>query len=219
MQQRQEQRAYVGRNQLGAFCGGVNSILLDRIRNRVHVGVQHGQQRSMIFGRDLRENGVELADVVRTVIGRQRDAEQQNLASCPAQGSNNRVQVVARRCERQPAQSVIASQLDDDDCRMQFNDVVQPIDRIFCSIPADALIDHAVAVSASVQISLQVVWIAMARLNSIARRDAVSKTDDLGGWTLLRGMAEETASRERKNKERQMTAIHGFSVATGKETE
>jgi hypothetical protein len=180
------------RDQLCSFGCGVDAILLNRPGNVVHARIEHGQERDVVFCRHLLIDRVELPDIVRPVIGWERDPCKHHLASAFDERPNHRVQIGASRRVRQSTKTVIAPELDDDHLGMERYDAIQPVYPVLRRTSADSLADDAVTIAAGIEIALEVVWIAVTRIDAIAGGNAVAEANDGG----------EVAAWSRVGKER-----------------
>ena len=88
------------------------------------------------------------------------------------------VEVGAGVLDAQAAEAVVAAELDDDDCGLQGEDVVEALDAVFGGVAADAFVDDAVVVAAGVEIGLEIVGIALAGIGSVAGGEAVAEADE-----------------------------------------
>ena len=96
------------------------------------------------------------------------DAGQDDLSSAGFQGSDDLVKIGARIFNTETAETVVAAELYDDDCRLHVGDAVDALDAILRGVAADPLVDDSVLVSFGVEIGLKIVWVAFARLGSQA---------------------------------------------------
>ncbi len=192
----------------------MDAILLNSAWNSVDMGIEHGQQDDMIFRCDLLKDGIELVDVVGTVVGWQRDPREDHLAACFPQGRDDRIEIGAGRRNRKTAQTVVAAKLDDNHRRMELKHLIHALNAVLGGISAHALIDDPVSISASIQISLQVVWIAVARIDPMAGCNTVTEANNRGKGTVRSGMSKQRVSQQCGEERQELAAVHNSSVAT-----
>ena len=187
MQQGQEQWEEVVGDELGAFGGGVDAVVLNGAGNGVDAGVEHGEQGDVEFGGGETVGFVELVDVVGAVVGRQGDAGEDHLAVGGEQGGEDGVEVAARVGDGDAAKAVVAAEFNDDDGGVEAEDVGEAVDAVFAGVAADAGIDNFVVVAAVVEGGLEVVGPGAARVDAIAGGDAVTEAGDDGNGTIRDG--------------------------------
>jgi hypothetical protein len=143
---------------------------------------QERDQRHMVFRGEGLVHGLKLADVVAAVIGRQRDAGQQNADVRGRKAGHDLIQVCAGGADRYSAKTVVATELKDHDARLLCDDAAdagKPIRRGFAT---DAEIHNMVRVARFVQVALEVVGITLAGVGAVASSEAVAESHDY--WTL-----------------------------------
>ncbi len=91
--------------------------------------------------------------------------------------SEHLVEIRARLCHGQAAQSVVAPKLDNHDGRAQAQDIGQGCERILGGGAARALVDYFVRVSLRVEFLLKEVWISLALLKAEPGGNAVAEAD------------------------------------------
>jgi len=94
VQQRRELRQDGAGDDFRAFGGGMDAVLLDGSGDVDQVFVDHGDECDPMFRGEVAEDIVKRPDVVRAVIGRQRDAGQKNIDVRGVQGGEDGVQVL-----------------------------------------------------------------------------------------------------------------------------
>lgn len=140
----------------------------------------------------LREQGIgriELFDVIRAVVWRQRDSCERDLGAAGLECGNNFVEIGARVLDRKTAKAVVASEFDDDDIGPESKNGVQSPNSILGGVAANALVDDAVMIAARVESGLEVVGIALAGIRSIAGGEAIAEAHQDGAvvWFYCRG--------------------------------
>lgn len=66
-------------NDFGAFGGGVDAIGLNGCGDVYQILVDHGDDSRMMLAREFGEEGIELSDIVRTIVGWECDAGEEDL--------------------------------------------------------------------------------------------------------------------------------------------
>jgi hypothetical protein len=112
------------------------------------------------------------------------------------------------------AQAVIAAKLDDNHRRMELKYVIHAINAVFGCIPAHALVDDPVPIPVSIQVGLQVVWIAVTRIDPMAGCNTVTEADNRGKRTVRSSMSEQRVSQQHGEQRQELAAVHKSSVAT-----
>ena len=82
---------------------------------------QEIQQSRFLLAGDLPETGVEFAGIW-AVVGRQADAGEQHSGAAGSCRSDHGIEVVAHLVERQPAQTVVGAEGDNDNGRLVFEE-------------------------------------------------------------------------------------------------
>ena len=155
----------------------MDAVCLDRPGNVDQVLVDHGDEGYVVLGRQRPEDLAEGADVVGSVVGRQRDAGQQHLYVCSRERPENLVEIVLALGERQPTQSVVAAELDNHHLRMKAKDGRQQSNRVFSRSSTGALINHFIMKMLGIKLALQRIGKRLPRRKPVARRNAVAKAD------------------------------------------
>jgi len=161
-----------------ALGGGVGSVLLHHAINAVDAFKEEGEKRDGVL---LGEQGVgllELVDVVRAVVGREADAGESEGDLAPFQLREYGVEIRAGVFDAKAAEAVVAAELDDNKSGVQGDDVVDAIEAVFCCVSTDALVDDVIVKSASVEVLLEVVGVALAGIGPVAGGEAVAKADE-----------------------------------------
>jgi hypothetical protein len=175
----QKREEIVG-DELRAFGGGVDSVVLNGAGDGVDVSVELGQERNVEFGGEEAIGFVELLDVVGAVVGREGNAGEDDFAAGLEQGGDDGVEVAARVGDGDATEAVVAAEFNDDDGGVEAEDFFQAVDAVFGGVAADARIDDFVVVAATVEVGLEIVGIGLAGSDAIAGGDAVSEAGDNG---------------------------------------
>ena len=147
--QGEKKRQEVVGDELGAFGGGVDAVVLNSAGDGVDVGVELGQERRVEFCRDEAVGFVELLDVVGAVVGREGDAGEDDFAAGLEQGGDDGVEVAARVGDGDAAEAVVAAEFDNDDGGVKAEDFIEAVDAVFGGVAADAGVDDFVVVAAA----------------------------------------------------------------------
>src|ERR1700742_2978723 len=141
----------------------------------------------MILAGQRKVSFVELADVVRAVIGRQRDTAEHNLDACVLKRRDDPVEVLSGAFDGKAAKAIIAAEGDNHDGWFQRQYIVKASHAIFCSVAANACIDYVIMEAFCVEILLQKIGIAVAGISSIAGGETVAKGNDRRAIVMWRG--------------------------------
>lgn len=125
------------------------------------VFVDHGHDGGVMAGGEVEEDLIELMDVIGAVVGRQRDAGDEDLDMRAAERGDDGIKIAAGLIEGQAAQAVVAAELDDDDGRVQVEDGCERDDGVFGRSAAGAAVEDGVGVAEAVKIALQGCWICL----------------------------------------------------------
>ena len=214
MQQGQEQREEVFREEFGALGCGMDAVGLDGSGHGVDVRVEHGQQRDVIARGDLVIHEVELMNVGLAVVGRQGDAGEQHFGVRREQAGDDGLQIAFSDCEGQAAEAVVATELDDDDGGVHGEDERKSIDAVLGGVAADASVDDAVVVAARVEVMLKRGGPGLAGDESVASGDAVSVADY--GWQFGGAGGERNErGREGQKQDEGDAAVHILKFSNG----
>lgn len=218
VQHGQEQREEVLREQPGTLGCGVDAVGLDGSGHGVDVGVEHGKKRHVIARGDLVIHEVKLMDVGGAVVGRERDAGEQDPGVRGEQAGDNGFEVASGDAEWKAAKAVVSAEFDNDNGGVHSEDHGQPVDAVLGGVAADAGVDDAVVVSASGEIALERGGVGLAGLEAVAGGDAVSVANDDGQF-LPGGASGEWSERGHEGQKQHKgdaAAVHKLSVATGR---
>ena len=158
----------------------MDAVFLDGAGDGVDVVVEFGQERDVVSGRDEVVGLVEGFDVVGAVIGRERDAGEDDFAAGAKEGGNDGVEIAAGVGDGEAAEAVVAAKFDNHNRGMEPEDVFQAVDAVFAGVAADAGIDHFVVVATAVEGGLEIVGPGVAGFEAVAGGDAVAEADDDG---------------------------------------
>src|ERR1035437_8577262 len=172
----QDQWDHIARYNLVALRRRMNVVPLHHSSNAINVLQQEGQHGHMVLLCKQRVRVVELANIVGTIIRRQRDTGARNFNARLLKRPEDLVEIRASVLDRQTAQPVVAAKLDNDDRRMKRKNLRQPLHPILSSVSANALVIDAVVEGQRVQIGLQVVGVALARIRAGASGQAIAET-------------------------------------------
>jgi hypothetical protein len=180
----------------GAFGRGMNAIGLDGAGYRDQVFVDHGHEGdARVGGGESVEELLKGSDIVRPVVGRQRDAGEQDSDVRSFERGQDLIKIAASLVERKAAKTVVAAEFDDDVVGMQRKNLRQPGDGVFGGGAAGASIQDFVAVAFRIEIALKKIGIRLAVRESIAGGDAVAIADQQArvgsGHRLYQGQQED----------------------------
>jgi hypothetical protein len=178
MQQGKDQGQQIARYLSIALSRGVDAVGLHAASSSVDILKQKGEQGHVILLSQRCVDFIELADVVRAVVRRQRDAAEHDLCSRVPQGGDNLIEILACAVDGQAAETIVAAEGDDDEGRLQGEHIVQPFDAVLRRVAADAGIHHAVVKAFGVEILLEKVGITVAGIGAVACSQAVAKGND-----------------------------------------
>ena len=213
MEHGQEEREEIFGNEFGALGGGMNAVGLDGSGHGVDVGVEHGQERDVIARGDLMIHEVELMNVGGAVVGRERDAGEQDFGVRGEQAGDYGFEVAFGDAEGQAAQAVVAAEFDDDDGGVHGEDAGQAVDGIFGGVAADAGVDDAVMVAAGVEVVLERGGVSLVRQEAVASGNAVSEANEQRLFGGVRGEWNEHGHEGQKQREGDAAAVHTLSLA------
>jgi len=121
---------------------------------------------------------IELTDVVCAVVGRERDAGQNNLGPACNERRYDAVEVGPSVGDTQAAEAVVATELDHDDRGLHGDDRQYAGDSVLGRVAADACVDDTICVTSTVKLGLKIVRVRLTRFSAVAGRQAVAKADD-----------------------------------------
>ena len=183
------------RNDLGAFGGGMNSILLNRARHTYKVFVDHGNQGGVVPRCQIGVHLIELVNIVGPVIGGQGDAGQQYTDVRSLKRRQHLIEVAPGLVKGQAAQTVIAAKFNNCHRRMQADHSRDLGNRVLAGGAAGPHVLDFVVVSDLVEIPLQRGRVGLLAAQAIAGGDAVAKADQHG--------AIRASRREKENQKTQ----------------
>ena len=164
-------------NHLRALRGGMDAVHLNRARHGIDAVVNHRHQWHMLAAGHLHKDTLEAADVVRSVVGRKCDSNQQHSDSCRAQPVHQGSQIALRMAGIDAAQSVVASKLDDHHLWMLGQYGGQSCQRICGGVSRNSGIHYAKGKGTDGQQMAKSLRITHALRFAVAGRDAVSEAD------------------------------------------
>ncbi len=161
----------------------MNAVLLKQavFENAVE---QKRDQRYMVLRGEALVHGLKLANVIATIVGRQRDSREQNADVRGHKTGHDLIQVRAGGADGHSAKTVIAAELEDHDARLLRDNAADASKAVRSGFAADAEIHNMVRVARFVQVALQVVGITLAGVGAIACGEAVAESRD---YRTLRG--------------------------------
>ncbi len=182
-------RQNVGGDDLVAFVSGVGVIGLHHALHAVDVVEQEGQHGHFVLTGQRGVVAGEALDVVRAVVGRQRDAGEDDLDACRLEGLDHAGEVGAGGFDIEAAQAVVAAELKHDYRRVQGGDVGDAVDTILGGVAGDAFVDDAVEIAVTVEVFLEEVGVAGAFVGTEAGGERVAEADDERAWVNGGGLA------------------------------
>lgn len=165
---------------LRALDGGMDAVALNRVRNVDQVFIDHGHKCGVVPGGKIAEDFLEGCDVVAAVVGGQGDAGKKNLDVRIFKCCEHLFEVASSLIRGKAAEAVVASEFDDNDFRMELEDVVQIGNGVLGGGAAGALIVDLVMVTTIVQIPLKRVGVRLSGLKAVTGGDAVAEADENG---------------------------------------
>ncbi len=154
----------------------------------------------MVPGSEIQKDLIEGADVVGSVIGWQRDAGEKNLYMRFFERGEHLIEIGARLGDRQAAQSIVATELDNYDGGVKAQYFGERCERILGGGTAGAPVNDVVSIATRVEQLLKEVRISLALLKTQTGGDAVAEADQ--NWPTGIGW---TGSRERAGRQQQQT--------------
>lgn len=197
MQQRKDQRQQVARHLLIALCGGVDAVGLHTSCGAVNILEQKREQRHVILLRQRCVNLVELADVIRAIVRRERDAAEHDLSPRVLQRGDDLIEIPPCTVDGKPAETVVAAEGYDDERRLEGEHILQALNAVFGRIAANAGIHHVVMKALVVEVAFQKIGIAVAGVGAVACSQAVAEGDDHRAVVTRRGNWLRSGSRSR----------------------
>ena len=177
-EQGNDQRQQISRHLRVALVSRMDAVGLHSAGNAINAFKEKRQQRQVIFCRQQGIGLIELPDVVGTIVWWQGDAAQHYLSSGIEQRAHDTIEIVTGARYGQSAQSVVSTEGDDHQDRLQTQYVLEPINSVFGGVSANSLIDYLVAIALRVEILLQEVGIAVARICAKSCGKTVAESDD-----------------------------------------
>src|ERR1700744_4952327 len=129
----------------------MNAVCLDGAGLLIDAFVEHGQQWDMMIPCCITKDSVEALDVISAVIGRERDAGEQDADVRREQRVDDGAQILACDLHGKAAQAVVAAELNEDDVGMHGDDTVDARYGVFGGVATHALIGYAIVEAARMQ--------------------------------------------------------------------
>ena len=178
----------------------MDAIALDGSGDIDQIFIEHGHQGNVVHGREVAKDLIERADVVGSVIGRQRDSGQEDLYVRTLERGENLIEIGARLVDRQAAQSVVAAKLDNHDGGVKAQYIGEACERILGSGAACALVDDLVRVATRIEQLLKSGGIGLVFIEAQSGGNAVTEADE--NWPVGIG---QTGGRERPGRQQRET--------------
>jgi hypothetical protein len=178
MQQWCYKRQEIARYLLIALRGGVDTVGLHTARGPIDVLKQKWEQGHVILLSQQRVSPVELADVIRAIVGGQCDAAEHHFYACVLQGGDDSIEIRACAVDGQAAEAIVAAEGNDDKNWLQGQYVIQSFNAVLCSVAADARIHYVVVEAFGVEITFQKIRITVAGVGAVTCSKAVAKSHD-----------------------------------------
>ena len=158
----------------------MNAVALNGSGDVDEVDVEHGNEGDVMLCGEIAKNLLERVNVVGTIIGRKRDAGEQDLDVSAFEAAENLLKIFPRLVDRQTAQAIVAAELNDDDFRVHAQNEGKSADRVFRRGAAGALIDDVVGVAVRCEKFLKIGGISLIGRFAEARCDAVAVANEGG---------------------------------------
>jgi hypothetical protein len=198
MQKGRDERQQISGHLLISLRCRVDSVVLHAAGNAVNVLEQEGKQWQMVLLGERRIGLVELPDIVRSVVGRQRDAAEHNLDARLLQRRDDLVKVATRALDRKAAKPIVATESDNDENGPQSKHVIQPVQTIFRCVAADSSVHNVILKALRVEVFFQKIGIAVAGISPVSSCEAISESDNDGTRVGLLRCRGSRASRRRR---------------------
>jgi hypothetical protein len=178
MQQWCYKRQEIARHLLIALRRGVDTVGLHTACGPIDVLKKKGEQGHAILLSQQRVSPVELADVIRAIVGRQCDAAEHNFDSCMLKGGDDLVEVFVGAVDGQAAEAVVAAKSDDDKNWFQREDFIHPLDAVLRCVATNACVHYVVVEASGVEITFEKIGITVAGIGAVTCGKAVAKGHD-----------------------------------------
>jgi len=195
----------------------MNAVGLDGSGDIDEILVEHGHEGDAALGREIAKDLVEGADVVRAIIGRQRDAGEKDFYVSVQERGEHLIEIRAGLGDGQAAEAVVAAELDNHDGRVKPQDIGQSRKRILGGGTAGALVDNFVPIALGVEHFLEEVRVSLALLKTQTSGDAVAEADEDGAIRIWRRGGGKRAGGQQEGTtcdENYAASIHVSSVAS-----
>ena len=165
---------------LGAFGGRVDAVLLDGAGDVDQVFVDHGDEGDVVLDGEITEAFVKSLDVVRSVVGRKSDAGEKHFNVRRFEGGEDSVEVLAGLVGRETAEAIVAAEFNDDEEWVGLDHRVYVRGCILGCGTAGAAVFDFVFVAALVEEALERRRPSLVWLEAVSGGDAVAVADDRG---------------------------------------
>lgn len=195
MQQRNDQRQQITRHLLIALCGGMDAVGLHTSCGAVNIFEQKREQRHVILLRQQCVGLVELADVIRAIVRRERDAAEHDLSPRALQRGDDLIEIPSRTVDGKPAETIVAAEGYYDNRRLEGEHILQALNAVFGCIAANAGIHHVVMKAPVIEIAFEKIRIAVAGVGAVACGQTIAEGHDHRAVVTRRGNWLRSRSR------------------------
>jgi len=209
MKQRLENRHEGVGNDLRALFGRMDAVGLKDAGVALEALVEHGHESDMMPGCEVAIDLGELLDVVGPVVGRKRNAGEQDFDVGLLERSKYGIEIAPHLRDRLTAQAVVTAEFDDDDRGVKHQDGRKRGNSVFAGGAAGAAIHNSVRVAEVIEPLLQRDGIGLVCRETVARGDAVSEADEQGPAC---GEDRSDGQEEEKCSEKASANVHECSV-------
>jgi hypothetical protein len=155
----------------------MNAVCLDGSGNVHKILVDHWHNCCSVFCSEVREDLVELVNVVWAIVGWEGDASDQYFDLCILKSREDGVEIGTRLVEGKATEAIISTELNNDDCRMQGNNRMKANNRVFAGCATGSFVRNFVVVAKFVEVALKGVWIGLARHEPVTGSYAIAIAD------------------------------------------
>lgn len=138
----------------GAYCSGVNAVLLDGSGDIDKIDVNHGNDCGVMFGCHRGKDRVKLADVIGTKVRRKGDTGEQDFDVRALECGEDSIKIIPGQIERKSPEAIVAAKLDDHDGGMHADDGPDTGQGILGGGSAGPLVGDYVVIAKLVEVSL-----------------------------------------------------------------
>ena len=157
----------------------MQTVALHQVRVRATPSSRKGMRLSL-SGSQVRDRSFRIVNIIRAVVGRERHACQHHFRTRLHERICDGFEICARGLNGQPAQSVVAAELENHNAGLGAQYLVQTVEGVGGRVAAHALIHYSPVESTLVQILLQIVREASAGLGAKAGGQAVAESHNDG---------------------------------------